>query len=64
MVRTRKGATIEEGFKDRHIEDLLEDAASHVPSITHQSRLEESVRLHDDTELRQNEGSQLEGLNQ
>jgi hypothetical protein len=64
MVRTRKGATTGEDFEERQTEDPLEDTASHVPLITHQSRLGESARLHDDTELRQTEGSQLGGLNQ
>jgi hypothetical protein len=57
MVRTRKGATTGEDFEERQTEDPLEDTASHVLPITHQSRLEESARLHDDTELRQTEGS-------
>ena len=64
MVRTRKGTTTGEDFEERRTEDPLEDTASHVPPITHQSRLGESVRAHDDTELRQTEGSQPGDLNQ
>jgi len=59
MVYTRKGMTTGEGFEERQADGLLENIASHMPLISHQSRLRESVGLHDDTDLRQIMGSQL-----
>lgn len=47
-----------EGFEERQADGLLENTASHMPLISHQSRLGESVGLHDDTDLRQIMGSQ------
>jgi len=41
-----------EGFEERQADGLLENNASHMPLISHQSRLGESVGLHDDTDLR------------
>jgi len=51
-------------FEERQGEDPLEDTASHMPLEPQQSRLGESTGLIRDTDLRQTEGLQLEGLDQ
>jgi hypothetical protein len=60
----RNVTTTGDGFDERQVEGPLEDTASHMPLISHQSRLEGLVGLYNDIDLRQIVGSHPEGSNQ